>query len=199
MNELKNYNKETLTIDLVWANVFGLLILIPILLIFALPYYFMWMDKLTLSNIKTFITNFTFQSYALLLFKATIAFISGIVLHELIHGIAWAICAKNGIKSIKFGVMWKMLTPYCHCKEPLRVKHYILGALMPGIVLGIIPAIISIIIGNIYLLFFGVFFTMAACGDFLVIHLLRKEKRNDWVQDHPSEAGCFIYRNPISE
>jgi len=183
-----------LTIDLVRANVFGLLILIPILLIFALPYYFVWMDKLTLSNIKTYIANVSFQSYALLCMKATVACILGIVLHELIHGIAWALSAKNGFKSIKFGVMWKMLTPYCHCKEPLQVKHYILGALLPALILGIIPGIIAIIIGNIYLLFFGVFFTMAACGDFLVIHLLRNEKRNDWVQDHPSEAGCYIYR-----
>jgi len=183
-----------LTIDLVWANVFGLLILIPILLIFALPYYLVWMDKLTLSHIKTFITNFTFQSYVLLFIKATISIIIGIILHELIHGIAWAFSAKNGFKSIKFGVLWKMMTPYCHCKEPLQIKHYILGALLPAIILGIIPGIISIIIGNLYLLLFGVFFTMAACGDFLVIHLLRNEKCNDWVQDHPSEAGCYIYR-----
>ena len=30
MQELENYKKEKLTIDLVWANVFGILILIPI-------------------------------------------------------------------------------------------------------------------------------------------------------------------------
>jgi len=50
MTNYKSYKREMLTIDLVWANVFGLLILIPILLIFALPYYFVWMDELSLSK-----------------------------------------------------------------------------------------------------------------------------------------------------
>ena len=34
MQELENYKKEKLTINLVWANVFGILILIPIVLVF---------------------------------------------------------------------------------------------------------------------------------------------------------------------
>ena len=42
MQELENYRKEKLTIDLVWANVFGVLILIPIGLLFGLPFYFIW-------------------------------------------------------------------------------------------------------------------------------------------------------------
>jgi hypothetical protein len=50
------------------------------------------------------------------------------------------------------------------------------------------------LIGNIGLLIFGILFTMAAGGDFLVINLIRKENMNDLVQDHPSEAGCYIYR-----
>ena len=87
-----------------------------------------------------------------------------------------------------------MLTPYCHCKEPLMVKHYILGAIMPAFVLGIIPAIIAIIIGNFGLLLFGSFFTLAAIGDFMVIYILRNEKKDDFVLDHPSEAGCYIFR-----
>jgi hypothetical protein len=35
---------------------------------------------------------------------------------------------------------------------------------------------------------------MAALGDFLIINLLRKENKSDLVQDHPSEAGCYLYR-----
>ena len=86
------------------------------------------------------------------------------------------------------------MTPYCHCKEPLKVKHYIIGAITPAIFLGFIPSVLAIVIGNIGILIFGVFFTMAACGDFLVINLIRRGNKDDLVQDHPSEAGCFIYR-----
>jgi len=118
----------------------------------------------------------------------------GIILHELIHGLTWARYTEKGFKSMKFGVLWTMLTPYCHCKEPLRVRQYLVGAIMPAIFLGLIPAVISILIGNLGILVFGIFFTMVAAGDFLIINLLRKEKMDNLVQDHPSEAGCFIYR-----
>ena len=87
-----------------------------------------------------------------------------------------------------------MLTPYCHCTEPLKVKQYIWGAITPAIILGFIPSILAILTGNLGILIFGMFFTMAAGGDFLIINLIRKENKNDFVQDHPSEAGCYIYR-----
>ncbi len=185
MQELENYKKEKLTIDLVWANLFGLLILVPIVLLYGLPYYFMWKPE-----IKQIVKSAEPQVVAL----GFLIMILGIVLHEFIHGITWAKYAKAGFKSIKFGVLWKMITPYCHCKEALTVKQYIIGAIMPSVFLGIAPAVIAILIGNISLLIFGMFFTLAACGDFLIINLIRKQNSNDLVQDHPSEAGCYIYR-----
>ncbi len=190
--DVENLKKERLTIDLVWANIFGLLILIPIVIVFGLPYYLLWMnDKIDFQNI---IHNINSENLALGGLSVFAIMIVGVVIHELIHGLTWAMFTKNGFKSIKFGVLWKMLTPYCHCKEPLKVKHYILGAITPAIVLGFIPSVLAILIGNFGLLIFGMFFTMAGAGDFLIIDLIRKENMNDLVKDHPSEAGCYIYR-----
>jgi len=118
----------------------------------------------------------------------------GIIAHELIHGITWAMYTKNGFKSIKFGVLWKVLTPYCHCSEPLKVKHYITGAIMPAIILGFLPFVYSLFTGNALWLFFGIFFTMSAVGDFLIVNLVRKENMNSLVLDHPSEVGCYVFR-----
>ena len=191
MQELENYRKEKLTIDLVWANVFGILILIPIGLLFGLPFYFIWKPQL---DIKQYLDSAGPLGAGLGFLLIFGILILGIVLHELIHGIIWAKFAKEGFKSIKFGVLWEMLTPYCHCKEALTVRQYIIGAIAPAIILGIIPAIIAIMTGNLGLLIFGMLFTMAAGGDFLIINLIRKESSSDLVQDHPSEAGCFIYR-----
>ena len=191
MQELENYKKEKLTIDLVWANVFGVLILIPIGLLFGLPFYFIWKPQL---DIKQYLDSTGPLGAGLGFLLIFGILILGIVLHELIHGIIWAKFAKEGFKSIKFGVLWEMLTPYCHCKEALNVRQYIIGAIAPAIILGIIPAIIAIMTGNLGLLIFGMLFTMAAGGDFLIINLIRKESSSDLVQDHPSEAGCFIYR-----
>ena len=191
MQEFDNYKKEKLTINLVWANVFGLLILIPIALIFGFPYYLLWHSNM---EIKDFMDNLLPQDAALGGLSIFGILILGIIVHELIHGIVWSRFAKHGFKSIKFGVLWKMLTPYCHCKEPLKVKQYIWGAIAPAIILGFIPSVLAIWIGSFGMLVFGMFFTLAAAGDFLIINLIRKENKNDLVQDHPSEAGCYIYR-----
>ncbi len=191
MHDLVNYKKEKLTIDLVWANVFALLILIPIVLVFGIPYYLIWKPTFDIKNLLDAIGP---QGVGLGFIMTFGIFMMGIVVHELIHGITWAMFAKDGFKSIKFGVLWKMLTPYCHCKEPLTVRQYIIGAITPAIFLGFIPSTLAIVVGNLGMLIFGMFFTMAAAGDFLIINLIRKEKKDDLVQDHPSEAGCYIYR-----
>ena len=192
MENQENYKKEKVTVDIVWANIFGIILLIPIVLIFGLPYYLLWMSKNPFSD-------FTMNAFVINGGILFIAMILGIVAHELIHGLTWSIFAGNGFKSIKFGVLWKMITPYCHCKEPLRVDHYITGAIMPAIILGLIPAIAAIFIGNFILLLFGMFFTLAASGDFLIIHALRKVKKDAYVEDHPSEAGCYVYRKQLIE
>lgn len=99
-----------------WANVFAILLLIPIVLFFGLPYYFIWTPKL---DVWSFVKSVGVQEFILTGFSFLGVLIIGIVFHELIHGIVWARYAKNGFKSNKFGILWKMMTPYCHCKESL--------------------------------------------------------------------------------
>lgn len=190
MQNLENYTKEKLTIDLVWANNFALLSILPIVIMYGLPYLLIWGWNKT-GEAATESTLLDKIEYG---FLAILVFLLGIIVHELIHGITWALYAQKGFKSIKFGVWWKMLTPYCHCKEPMKVKNYRLGAIMPAIFLGLLPGILANVIGHRDMLLFGGFFTLAAAGDILIIHKLRNENKEDYVQDHPSEAGCYIYR-----
>lgn len=196
IDNIEDYHKDQLTIDLIKANVFAILLMIPTVLIFGLPYSLIWGLRFNLSDIQS-LTKIL--SPELIGFGLLFVFTLGIVLHELIHGIVWSRFTSNGFKSIRFGVLWKMLTPYCQCKEPLKVKEYIIGALMPAIIIGFIPGILAIIIGNFGLLIFGIIFTTAAGGDFMIINLLKNEDKDDYVQDHPSEAGCFIYRKKQEE
>lgn len=189
MEEIQGYRREKLTIDLVKANRTALLWIVPIALAYAIPYFLVWHGRSDNQGSWAELLG-SGRSWAFFL----IAMILGIIVHELVHGLVWSLYAKQGFRSIRFGVLWKYLTPYCHCKEPLRVKHYIRGAIAPAIVLGVIPGILSIVLGNMMLLVFGIFFTVAAMGDFLIINLIRKEHPDALVQDHPSEAGCYVYR-----
>lgn len=191
---LENYRQEKKTIDIVKANIYGLFLMIPWAVVFAVPYFFIWREQFTLDYIKSSFSEMGVWGSIGTTSMIFIVMILGVVVHELIHGAFFGHYAKGGYKTIKFGIMWQYLTPYCHCNEPLKVKQYILGAAAPGILLGIIPSIVALFIGNILLLAFGGFFTIAAIGDLMIIQLIWKEDRNDYVLDHPSEAGCYIYR-----
>ena len=193
MDQQGKYYKEKHTIDLIKANKFGLRVLLLTLTLSLLLFYLVWGNS-ALTKFKDLIAMEGVGSVlsGMAIFFA--ALIGGIVAHELIHGIFWALFARKGFRSIKFGILKQYLTPYCHCKEPLKVKHYIIGAMMPAVILGIIPTIMAIILGFPGWLLFGIFFISAAGGDFLMINLLQKEDKNAWTQDHASEPGYYMFR-----
>lgn len=123
-----------------------------------------------------------------------IALLIGIVAHELIHGLTWACFSKGGWKSISFGIIWKMLTPYCHCDQPLPLRAYLIGCLMPLIVLGLVPWIVGLCFGMGLLIIWGVIFIACAAGDILIAWKLRHEPPTATILDHPTEAGCTVYQ-----
>lgn len=188
-----DYEKVPKTISIEKASKVGLAIMIPVFLTFTIPYLLIH-DKGISYIFENFGSDFSPLKTILNIFLFFAIMPVGIVLHELIHGITFAAFAQNGFKSIRFGVMWEMLTPYCHCTEPLKIKHYLLGAVAPAVFLGFMPAVIGIIIENYTVTLFGIFFIIAAIGDFMIIYLLKNENPNDYAQDHPSEAGCYVFR-----
>tara|TARA_B110000438_G_scaffold143057_1_gene137955 strand:+ start:81 stop:383 length:303 start_codon:yes stop_codon:yes gene_type:complete len=96
----KDYQKEKLTINLFWANIFSFLILVPIALIFGLPYYLLWID-----DIDAFFSLWKDEISSIGLLGFFLVPIFGVIIHELIHGLTWARYTDNGFKSIKFGVL----------------------------------------------------------------------------------------------
>ncbi|MFD2245713.1 DUF3267 domain-containing protein [Pontibacter ruber] len=188
---MDHQNNREITLTAAQANVRALAFMLPILLLYALPYLLLWHGQFTIANLKAFARTYEAN---LLYFPFLMFLIIGVgaVVHELLHGVTWAVFCKRGFSSISFGIYWKILTPYCHCKEPLRLKHYLLGGLMPGFILGLLPAVYGIVLGNFGWWLFGLFFTFAAAGDLLIVWMLRRQNSNDLVQDHPEKIGCFI-------
>lgn len=183
MEKFDETKGRKVAISIVAANVFSIALLIVSSIVFVVPFFLIWKD-ISLEGKSLFGASGIWW---------LIAFLVGIVVHELLHGITWAYYAKNGWKSISFGVMWKLLTPYCHCSEPMGTRAYMAGALMPLLVLGIIPAIVSLIIGSIPLLAWGILFIAAASGDIWMAWLLSKENPECTILDHPSEAGFYVF------
>lgn len=180
MSGFDDYIKEEKIIDIYKASKLAFILFVVVGLLFGIPFYILRSPEFKSSWQDILI-------FVLLL-------IGGIVLHELIHGLFFGLFAKHKLRSIRFGVLWEYLSPYCHCTEPLKLRHYVVGALMPAFILGLIPAVVSLFNGNLMSLILGVFFISAAASDFMVVWILRKESPDNFVLDHPSEAGCYIYR-----
>ena len=181
----EGYKKTDLTIGIVKANLFVLLLAIPVIAIGVL--LFAWRNPISLLMPT---------SQGSLLF--IVLFVVLIVVHELIHGLTWSMFSEHHFKDIEFGFMKELLTPYCTCTTPLPKKHYILGALMPCIVLGIIPTTIGILIGSSFLFWIGIVMILSAGGDIMIVWKVMKFKKQDeskeiFIYDHPTQAGSVIF------
>ena len=115
-----------------------------------------------------------------------------IFVHEFIHGFFWHFPCKKKWGSIDFGFNPKNITPYCHCCEALSVPVYFWGAIAPTLILGVLPIIIGIFSGILFLVTLGVVGVVGGCGDILVIWTLRKHK-DCQLFDHPYEVGYAFF------
>jgi hypothetical protein len=171
-------NKRDLSISMVRANVVVMFITIPVVILqFAIFILLHGMENL----------EPTWNSVVLI-----VAVLLGVVIHELIHGISWVIFGHKPFSAIKFGFQWKTLTPYAHLKESVEVNAYRLGAFLPGFILGILTYILSLAFGNGNLFWFSLMHTSAAGGDWLILWLIRKVQAGMQVEDHPTNAGCYV-------
>ncbi|HEY8256260.1 MAG TPA: DUF3267 domain-containing protein [Gemmatimonadales bacterium] len=118
--------------------------------------------------------------------------ILGIVSHEIIHAVTWAVASRRPLSAIAIGFQWRSLSPYAHPRAPIGARAYRIGAAMPGLVLGLVPAVAAIALGRPLLLVFGLLFTIAAGGDALVLWLIRGVPPATLVRDHPTRAGCVV-------
>jgi hypothetical protein len=132
------------------------------------------------------------------LFYMLILLVILVVVHEGLHGLTWAVFCKNRFKSIQFGLILSSLTPYCTCLEPLGFKTYLLGGMMPLMVLGFGSFGISLITGSCYWFYFACVATLTAGGD-ITIALMLLQHRDALLLDHPTECGFYAFEKESKE
>ncbi len=177
----QGYKPNHITMGALAANILSVVIAIPFIaffvMLFLLNGHEFWIDS--------------FQ----MLFAFVIIFVL-IVVHELIHGITWAAFVKEGWKSISFGFIVEYLTPYCSCNQPMKKYQIIVGAIMPTIVLGFIPAIVAVFTGSTITLFVALMLIMGGGGDMIIIFKLLRFKstaKDVLFIDHPYELGTAVF------
>lgn len=175
---VEGYVAEKRTISLLWANILSIGIIVVLLAVGIFLMHILWPD-----------TQFIIPQSRLLILLILI--VVGIVVHELIHGITWIIATHKDFSHLSFGIM--KMSPYCHIDVPMQKRQYVVGALMPMLLLGVLPAILALAIGSWFWLLIGILFITAAAGDLMIVWVIRKEPNDTLVYDHPSEGGCYVY------
>lgn len=168
------------TISVLRANVMALVTAGPIALAAIILYVLIWGEL-----------DVVFTPAGGLLWLA--ALIVSIPVHEGLHGLGWHWFTDDGWSSIHFGMMWKYLTPYCHCARPLRAGAYTAGVLLPFAVLGLGVSAAGIALENPLVLVLGAFNILAAGGDTTIVWMLPKYK-DCLIYDHPTECGFIAFR-----
>ena len=179
----QGYRRVELTVSIVKANIFGVVLLLPLLIV-GIGLFFLHNHSVSggLGMLNPIL-------FLVLLFAL-------IVVHELIHGLSWSLFAEHHWKDIEFGFMKQYLTPYCTCGVPLKKGAYIFGALMPLILLGILPMIAGILTGSFGLLLLGIIMADSAAGDIMIVWKIlryRSEAETIVYIDHPTQAGGVIF------
>ncbi len=180
--ESRGYRRSELTVGLVHANVVALLLGLPLMLIGGAAFL-----AVNLSRGISFEGNWPLLMLSVLVL---------VVVHELIHGITWGLFAERHWRDIEFGFIVQYLTPYCTCTCPLPKGAYITGALMPLVVLGIVPTLLAIASGSLSLLLVGIVMCYSAGGDLLIVRELLRHKANGQemlIYDHPTQAGAVVF------
>jgi hypothetical protein len=89
-----------------------------------------------------------------------------IVLHEFIHGITLNVfCNGKWKDNIAMGIWWGKLTPYCICLKPLPLVPFLIGGMMPCIVLGVALYALSLFFGAGILMIIGLANIVFSSGD----------------------------------
>lgn len=183
--EKEGYRQKDLTISIVRANVMAMVLTIPFVVAAAVVFFWINAPGEVTAGRPPWELLFLLAVFFLL-----------IVLHEAIHGITWAFFAPGHWKSIAFGFMAKYLTPYCCCREPMKKGVYILGALMPTVVLGVIPILVSWCSGSYWWLVIGCLMFMSGGGDMEIVRQIlcyRSDKQEKIYLDHPYECGVVVF------
>lgn len=175
--------KQDYSISMVAANVYSLLIAVPMLMVIIGLYIAVWgLAPVLQSDMPPLQAGF----FIFLM-------IVGVFIHEGLHAIGWQVFGQLPRGSVKFGFHLKTLTPYAHCTKLLNIHAYRMGGFLPGLALGFVPAVIGIVTGSGPSAAYGLLFSIAASGDLLSLWTLRNVPSNSLVEDHPSRVGCYVY------
>lgn len=112
------------------------------------------------------------------------------ILHELLHGIGWALIGQAGWDSISFCL--NGILPSCSCHLVLKKDSYLIGILLPAMVLGSLSCLfLAVCPGTVSVFATLTNFTMAGADLAIAMEALKGDFI--FMESHPIKAGFIGY------
>ncbi len=159
-------------IGLPQVKAFMVKVLLPLVIALNIIFLIIWFNSINLF-LSSFYQNLNVFGAIKLggsLIVFGVSWTLGIFIHEIIHGLTFAIFCKDGLKSIHFGRDKESGIYYTECKEPLSKTGFIIGSLMPFLVLGITPLVLAFYFGSLGTVLFASIFIYGSSADLLGVY-----------------------------
>lgn len=180
--ELKanGYREKDVTFSSGKATVFGVLYALPFITILGLAHRFLLLERAHL--LETGVLSFYIMFIAII--------VVSVAIHELLHGIGWAISSGKGWQAVRFNIHAMM--PSCACKTALKKKSYLAGVLAPFVVLGLGSALFVFVYpGTVSFLTMMVNFVAVGADLLIAVRVVKED--NCLIADHPTKAGYIAF------
>jgi len=165
-------------------NLGSLVIALPLFMMLMFIFMAIWGDdRLGYSLIL-------FAQYPILFFGVLIG---GYLLHQVIHGLTWQWLSGDA-DTVKYVIRWKSLAISAEITKTMDIFPFVMGLIMPGLVLGVLPMMMSFIDGSGALLLISLIFVLAASDDWFMLWKLRNVESDAIVENHPTRTGVFVYQ-----
>ena len=118
-----------------------------------------------------------------------------LILHELLHGVAYVINGAN-FKNITYGAHLEKGILCCLCKQNVSKRNILISLLFPFIIIGVITYIIGILINNTVLIWLSILNISGCSADLIMFLDLLKLKDFEYSEyDNPMAFGLYTSKD----
>ena len=118
-----------------------------------------------------------------------------LILHELLHSVAYVINGAN-FKNITYGAHLEKGILCCLCKQNVSKRNILISLLFPFIIIGVITYIIGILINNTVLVWLSILNISGCSADLIMFLDLLKLKDFEYSEyDNPMAFGLYTNKD----
>lgn len=105
-----------------------------------------------------------------------------VIVHELVHGVVYVLFGGHPFTELEIGLAPYGLAIYVRPTRPLDARAYRLGLAAPGVVTGVLPAIVGIGTGDGLLMALGLYGVLITAADIATLVELRPGKTGSMIR-----------------